>query len=111
MLARQPARVVDLVQELERAADGAHAPVADALRPACAVRVRRGRELVRELTDETCLLLDLSQRAVLVRLAGLGLSLWKRPVRVAWPVDDEYLETGVRRAGDDAPGRANDVAQ
>ena len=48
----EPASLVDLVHESELAADGPHAPVADALRTAPAVSVRRRRQLWSELADE-----------------------------------------------------------
>src|SRR5262249_52400360 len=102
---RDPANGVDLVVWSRFASLRAHQPVADLfeLAPACDVRGRG--ELGLELTAEAGLLLDLSQRARLVGLTGFDLSLGKRPVVSAEPMDEQQLRLAlVHPPHDDASG-------
>ena len=109
LVAREPANLVDLAVRVKLAVEGLHRPVADGLRAALAVVVARRRELAAELAAEACLLFDLANRGLLVRLPGLELSLRKRPVVVSGPVDEQHLErSGVAAARDDSPGGLHD---
>ena len=102
---REPADFVDLLVWLESAVEGPHRPVPDRLRAALAIVVARRRELTAELAPQPGLLLDLPQRRVLVRLAGVQLPLGQCPVVVAWPVDEqEFGRAGVVEAGDEPAG-------
>src|SRR5262245_9444703 len=104
---REPAGVVDLPRRPKPSGPGPHQPVADELLPSGRVEVGGALQLRHELTDETRLLLDLAQGALLVALPVLRLALGKGPVVVLGAVDDHHLRHAVPVANDDSAGGAH----
>jgi hypothetical protein len=100
-----PSHRIHLVTRRRVAGDRPHQPVADHLVPALAIDVGRRAQLLAERAAQPGLLLDLPQRRVLVRLAGVQLPLGQCPVVVAGPVDEQELgRAGVVEAGDEPAG-------
>src|SRR5262249_19578148 len=85
-----PADLVHLVVRREFSREGAHPPVPDDLRSALGVAVARLPELLEQLATKAGLLLDLAQRARLVALGAVALSLREAPVVVLRPVPEQH---------------------
>ena len=106
---RDPADLVHFRIRLERAVPDGHHPVADSLVATQPVAIPALAEAGPEETVEAGLLGDLTQRALLVRFAGLHLAFRQGPVPVAWAMDKENLDLTAGPESEDRPARCQDL--